>query len=205
MGIKAIFSDIGGVCLSNGWETPSRKKAAAHFGLDVEVMEAKHHRLFPDFESGRMSLREYLAQVVFDGPRRFSEEEFIRFMQGESQPYQSSLDIFQGLKQSGEYLMAALNNEPRELNDFRIRTFGLEKCFTLFFSSCFLGVRKPDPKIYKIALDITRQKPQEVLFIDDRLENIQSAREAGLQTIHLKDPADLHEALKAFRIAYALE
>ncbi len=50
--------------------------------------------------------------------------------------------------------MAALNNESRELNEYRIRTFGLTEVFHAFFSSCYTGYRKPDPAAYRYALDI---------------------------------------------------
>src|ERR1700680_1954299 len=121
--IKAIFCDIGGVCLTNAWETPSRQKAADHFALDYRQLEKRHHAVFEALERGEMSLHEYLSRIVFYEQRSFTEDDFIQFMYGESKPYKETLDVFKDLRKSWEYLLCAVNNESFELNDFRVKTF----------------------------------------------------------------------------------
>ncbi|MDQ2949344.1 MAG: HAD-IA family hydrolase [Acidobacteriota bacterium] len=64
--------------------------------------------------------------------------------------------------------MATLNNESRDLNCYRIERFHLRDYFTVFLSSGFLGVRKPDEKIFQLALEITQRSPNECLFVDYR-------------------------------------
>jgi putative hydrolase of the HAD superfamily len=103
---------------------------------------------------------------------------------------------------SGNYFLAALNNESRELNDYRIRTFELPKYFNVFCSSCYLGLMKPDPEIYLAALNITQKEPSECVFIDDRAQNAESARKCGMHAIHYKDPGQLTEELKNLGIKY---
>ena len=58
------------------------------------------------------------------------------------------------LAASAKCLLGALNNEARETNEYRFDRFGLRKLFKVALSSCYLGLRKPEPAIYRRALDI---------------------------------------------------
>ena len=60
------------------------------------------------------------------------------------------------------------------------------------------GVIKPDPAIYEIACARTGRRPQDMLFIDDSLANVEAARELGFHTHHFTDPAALRPQLAAF-------
>jgi len=92
--------------------------------------------------------------------------------------------------------MATLNNEIMELNVYRIEQFGLQRYFSVFFSSCFLGLRKPDEAIYRTALEVTQRQPGECIFIDDREVNLECPRELGLATVHFQDAAQLRRELE---------
>ena len=61
----------------------------------------------------------------------------------------------------------------------------LEEYFDQAFYSCEIGLRKPDPACYDWVLKNVEIEPAETLFIDDSLHNIEGAKKAGLQTIHL--------------------
>lgn len=198
--IRAIFSDVGGVILTNGWDLNSRIRAAVTFGIDWDDFEARHEPLLNDLETGRLDFDDYLRRAVFHQQRPFTLEAFEDFIFGESRLAETSEVIF-GLSQSGKYLMATLNNESLELNLYRIRKFELRRYFTLFFSSCFVGVRKPDPGIYRIALQVTQRSPSESLFIDDRVENIEGAKQAGMHTILCLNATQLRQDLKDLGIA----
>jgi len=91
--------------------------------------------------------------------------------------------------------MAALNNESLEINEHRIRKFRLREYFGAFFSSCYLGVRKPDRGIYSLALKITQRNPGECVLIDDRGLNLECAREMGMHTIQFVNVAQLRDDL----------
>jgi putative hydrolase of the HAD superfamily len=198
--ISTIFFDIGGVCLTNGWDRISREKASIKFSLDYREMEKRHTPVFKKFDKGVLSLDEYLNQVVFFRKRDFSREEFAEFMYSESRPILPTLKILRILKSDAKYHIAAINNESTELNKYRIHKFRLYKYFNCFFSSCYLGVRKPEPEIFYRTLMITHKKPGECLFIDDREENILSAQSLGLNTVLLDEPSKLKQKLKEFKI-----
>jgi putative hydrolase of the HAD superfamily len=97
----------------------------------------------------------------------------------------------------GTYLQATINNEPLELNEHRIHQFNLRREFRAFFSSCYLGVRKPEDRIYQVALKVTQRNPDECLFIDDRELNLESARQMHMRTIHFQNAAQLRRDLAA--------
>ena len=198
--IRALFFDIGGVCLTNAWEYGSRQRAARHFSLDFKELDQRHHHVFGSFECGRITLDNYLTQVVFYKKRKFTEKAFFQFMKNESRPIPRTLSLLGSLQARGNYLLAAVNNESFELNDYRIKKFKLNRYFTNFFSSCFLGVRKPEPRIYQLAMKMTQMEAKEILFIDDRQVNAQAARALGMNVIHLEHVERLPEELKAYGI-----
>lgn len=193
--ISTLFWDVGGVLLTNGWDKNSRRQAAEKFHLDWEHFEERHGMLVADFETGRLALEEYLERTVFYRARGFGREEFKEFMLSQSQPRQESFELLKEVARSGEYLMGTLNNESLELNLYRIERFSLCRYFTLFFSSCFLGMRKPEETIYRAALQITQRAPEECLFIDDRAPNLERAQCLGMRTIQFQQAAQVRRDL----------
>ncbi len=193
--ITALFWDVGGVLLTNGWDTASRQQAAERFGLAWEEFEERHQLVVTPFETGRLTLDEYLERTVFYRPRRFGADDFKTFMFAQSRSHSATLAIVERLARTKRYFLAALNNESLDLNLYRIRQFGLRDYFTAFFSSCFLGVQKPEEAIFRLALQITQRTPEECLFIDDRPVNLECARQRGMTTIQYQDPAQLRDEL----------
>ena len=198
--ISTIFCDIGGVCLSNGWDHISREKACKEFSLDYEEMERRHKPVFKQFEKGKFTLDEYLNSVIFYKERKFTKKDFIDFMYSQSLPFNSSLNIIQKLSTNSKYLLATINNESRELNNYRISRFGLDKYFRSFFSSCYLGIRKPESEIFHLALNVLHKNPENCLFIDDREENYHSSRTTGMHSILLDEPENLQERLEEYGV-----
>jgi len=194
--ITTIFFDIGGVLLTDGWGHDSRRAAAERFGLDWDEYSERHEKVAHAIETNRLTLERYLDRAVFYRPRTFSREEFRDYIFAQSQPKPDSIEIASQLAASGKYFMATLNNEILELNVYRIRQFELRRCFSVFFSSCFLGLRKPDEAIYRTALQVTQRQPAECIFIDDREVNIECPRELGLATILFRDAAQLCRELE---------
>ncbi|HEV8255209.1 MAG TPA: HAD family phosphatase [Vicinamibacteria bacterium] len=197
--IKVLFWDVGGVLLEKGWPTEARQEAARRFSLDAGF-EARHQQVVADFECGRLSLDEYLDRTVFDRPRPLSREAFKGFMFSWSRPRPEALALVSELARGGRYLMATLNNESHELNQFRIDRFGLRSHFAVFLSSCVLGCRKPDPRIYAQALEITQRRPEECAFLDDQPENVEAARAGGMAAIRYEDAPQARRALRGLGV-----
>ncbi len=198
--ISAIFWDVGGVLLSNAWDHKEREEAVVRFGLDPDGFERRHASIVSEFEAGKLSLDQYLDRTVFYCDRPFSHEVFREFMFSRSQPKPETLLLARELAASNKHLMSTINNESAELNEFRIRQFALDDIFDVFISSCFVGLRKPSPEIYRLAMNLTQRNPDECCFIDDRPENLQPASRAGMHCIQMKDAENLRNELKALDV-----
>ena len=198
MTIKALFWDIGGVLLTNGWDREQRADVAQRFGLDTDDFTERHRLAAPELELGRMTLAEYLEQVVFYQPRDFTPEDFRAVMEEQSQPRPEVLALARDLGQ--RYRMYSLNNEGRDLNEYRIRTFGLGEFLLAFFTSSALGVMKPNPAMYRLGLTLAQVRPEEAVMVDDRLQNVQAASAVGMHAVQCVDAAQLREELAALGV-----
>lgn len=200
-GYKVLFSDIGGVLLSNGWGHESREAASKKFGINYGEMEVLHNFIFNVYEIGKITLDTYLDTVIFNHPRDFSKEEMKQFIFDQTTELPDTLPWLIQLKQKHPYLkVISINNEARELNEHRIQKFKLHDFFDAFVSSCEVKMRKPDPEIFHLALGIAQAKPEECLYLDDRSFLVQAARNVGIHAYHHenfeKTRKILEEALK---------
>ena len=195
--IDLVLFDIGGVLGSNGWDREQRAAAIEHFGIDPDDFQYRHEETVGALEAGQISLDEYLDVTVFCSERTFSREEFKAFMFAQSVPWAESIAVAREVAQSG-VRMATLNNESEELNRHRIERFGLGSIFPTFFSSCWLGVRKPTRRIYERVFGMTMAAPNRTVFVDDRLQNLNPAAALGVKTILFESAGQLRADLQAY-------
>ena len=174
-----ILFDVGGVLLTNGWDQRERAAVLENFGLDLAAFEARSRTVYDAWERGTISVEAYLDATVFYEPRSFSRDEFFAFLLAQSKPLPNG----------------ALNNEPRETNEYRFERFGLRNFFSIALSSCYLGLRKPEPAIYHRTLDILGRPAERILFIDDRLKNVAAAVAAGMKAIRFEGAESLRSEL----------
>lgn len=198
--ITTLFWDIGGVILTNGWDRGSRREATTAFHLDWEEFEDRHDLSFPAFDTGQITLNEYLDRTLFYRTRTFTREEFTAFMFAQSKEYPGPRAVLDSLARTEKYFIGAINNEPLELNEYRIQAFHLRKDFLVFFSSCYVHSRKPEEHIFRVALEVTQRKPEECVFIDDRPLNLESPRRLGMNAIHYQNPDQLCSDLAKLNI-----
>lgn len=194
--LPTLFFDVGGVILTNAWDTAARKRAAEAFGMDYPEFQTRHEMLKTAFETGRLTLDGYIRRTVFHRSRTFSPEDFQAFMYSQSQPLDEALEWIRALAATGKYRLFTLNNESRELHEYRVRTFRLHAVFAGFFTSCYLGEVKPDEGIYLNALGIAGCGRRQAIFIDDRPLNIESAAALGLNAWHYQGLDSLRAYLK---------
>jgi putative hydrolase of the HAD superfamily len=199
--IRTIFWDVGGVLLTNAWDHDQRIKAVEHFRLDEEEFHDRHEMVVSSFERGKITLDEYLDRTVFYRTRSFTLSTFKDYMFSLSQPVPEVLDFARTLADSGKYFMGTINNESRELNLYRIEKYGLRGIFRLFVSSCFVGLRKPEGEIYRVALEITQMPAGECCFIDDRALNLECAAKLGMHTIEMQTLDHLRSDLEKLGVS----
>jgi len=182
--ITTLFTDIGGVLLTNGWDRRCRKRAVDLFRLDADETEERHHLTFDTYESGKLTLDEYLERVVFYEKRSFSRKDFRQFMFDQSKPLPGMLQLLRQIKKKHRIKLAVLSNEGRELAEYRIKKFELNQLADFFIVSSFVHFRKPDIDIFKIALDTAQVLPQQVIYIEDRAMFVQVAVGLGIHGLH---------------------
>jgi putative hydrolase of the HAD superfamily len=181
--VTALFLDVGGVLLTDGWDHHARKRAATNFKLKLTEMEDRHHLTFDTYEEGKLTLEEYLGRVVFYQKRPFTRAQFRRFIFAQSKPYPRMIELVAQLKVRHGLKIAVVSNEGRELNAFRIRKFKLGRLVDFFVSSCFVHLRKPDADIFRLALDIAQAPAEQVVYIENTPMFVQVAEGLGIRSI----------------------
>ncbi len=180
MEIKLLFLDIGGVLLSDGWNHKSRMQAVEVFGLEPIQFQKDHAVAFTLFENGKLTLSQYLDTVIFNEERSFSKEEFSEFMFSKTTQLPDFLPWLTEWKKKTGMKIFSINNEGKEFNDYRIKHFKLHDVFDAFVSSCEVGFSKPDPSIFKLALGIAQEQPQNCMYFDDRAIHVAMAKSMGI-------------------------
>ena len=114
--ITALFWDIGGVLLSNGWDEPARAEAARALFSRTADFEQRHRRAEDEFETGKITLETYLDRTVFFRERPFDKEQFKHFIFAQSRENKETRALLDELTATRRYFLATLNNESEELN-----------------------------------------------------------------------------------------
>jgi FMN phosphatase YigB (HAD superfamily) len=195
MKATCLFLDIGGVLLSNGWDYAARARAAVKFELDAAAVEARHHLMAAAYEEGKVSLDDYLDRVIFAEKRPFSRDEFRRFMFEQSTADAAMIDLCCAIKARRRIKVAVVSNEGRELNAYRIEKFRLGRFVDFFVSSCFVGLRKPDASIYRLALDLAQAPASQVIYVENTPLFASVAEEIGIRSIVHRDEPTTRAAL----------
>ncbi|MGA9531743.1 MAG: hypothetical protein WBR18_03425, partial [Anaerolineales bacterium] len=144
----ALFLDIGGVLLTNGWDHALRARTADHFGLDLDELNERHHLTYDTFEEGKLSFNAYLDRIVFYKPRSFDKSTFKEYVVNQAKAHTDAIDFFIALKGRHQLTIAAVSNEGRELMEDRIDRFDLRRLIDFFIGSCYVHFRKPDADIF---------------------------------------------------------
>ncbi len=193
--VQALFLDIGGVLLTNGWDQALRFEAADKFGIDYYELNERHQMTFDTYEEGGIGLDEYLDRVVFHTKRPFTHVDFKQFIKNRAKAFTEMIDLVKEAKARHGLKVVAVSNDGRELTVDRVRRFGLHEVVDFFVCSCFVHFRKPDREIYQIALDCSQSEPREVVYIDDRDMFTEVASGMGITGIHHKGFEPTREAL----------
>ena len=201
----ALFVDIGGVLLTNGWGHESRQRAVEIFDLDLTEMNDRHNLTAETFEAGKLTLEEYLNLVVFYRERTFTRMQFQKFMFEQSEPYPLMIELIRKLKAQFGLKIAVVSNESREINSYRIQEFKLNEFVDFFISSCFVQMRKPDKDMFRLTLDLAQVPAEQVVYIDDSALFVQIAKAEGIRSIHHTDYESTRKQLALLGLEIAEE
>jgi len=187
MSITHLFTDLGGVLLTNGWDRGLRQLVASQFTIDAKEMDERHHLTYDTYEAGKISLSVYLQRVVFYQPRNFTEDQVVDFMLSQARAFPEMIELYKRLKAKHGLKVVVVSNEGRELTADRIRRFELKEFVDIFVVSSYVHFRKPDEDIFRLALDVAQAEPAEVVYVDDRPMFSEVAGRLGMREIWHRD------------------
>jgi putative hydrolase of the HAD superfamily len=185
--ITHLFTDLGGVLLTNGWDRGLRKLVATRFEIEPVEMDERHHLTYDTYEAGKISLSEYLRRVIFWEPRSFTEQQVVDFMLEQARSFPEMIELVKSIKEKHRLKVGVVSNEGRELTADRIQRFGLKEFVDFFVVSSYVHFRKPDEDIFRIALDIAQAEPGQVAYLDDRHMFVEVASRLGMRAIWHRD------------------
>jgi len=199
MSIRAVFFDLGGVIVRTEYQAP-RQHLAEKFGMDYEDIEKVVFGGGPNGSAAQATLGEITEKAHWLNVMKIlkqpaAEYERIRdeFFAGDIID-RGILDFLRSLKP--KYKVGLISNAWSGLRPYVVRE-KFDGVFQHMIISAEVGVVKPDPKIYQLALEQLQVEAEEAVFVDDVLENIEACQKVGMQGIQFKDPESAIKQLKA--------
>jgi len=180
---RVLYSDIGGVLGTNGWDTGVRDRAATHFRVDPTEIQARHRLMFDSFERGFITFESYIRHVFFGSPRDFTFEQVRDFTFSQSVPWPENIAFFANIRRLNNLKLALISNEGEAITGYRVEKFGLRELADFLVVSHCVHSRKPDPEIWRLALDLAQVKAEECVYVDDREMFVTIAAELGFTAV----------------------
>jgi len=186
--LKTILFDFGGVLLRTHDAAP-RRRWEEKLGLSPGELEAY---IFNGPLGREAQLGRATWQAVWeDAARKFgmSAEEMARAQRDFFSGDVLDRDLVAYVRRLKErYTIGLLSNTWHPDGRTLLLQFGIADAFHFTVTSAEVGVMKPDPRIFQIALQRANARPPEALFVDDLEENVLAARELGMQAVYFVEP-----------------
>ncbi len=195
MTIRAVFFDLGGVILRTEYQAP-RQQLAERLGMEYDDLD----RIVFNSETGiqaatgAITSRQHWEAVMKRLKRPLEELELIRdeFFAGDI----IDRDIVNFLRSlRGTHKTGLISNTWSDLRDYLVRERIID-AFDHIIISAEVGVAKPEPEIFQIALEQAGVRPEEAVFVDDFYVNIEGCEKVGMKGIHFKDAQTAIQQLK---------
>ena len=193
--IKAIIFDLGNVLVYNHPERAAEKfSEPGGFSMDKTIKVMDEHK---DYMSGNVSPEYFARQWIEYLHLGVSEDEFHAIYSDIFDVNEDTLDVVDALKENYSLLMLS-NTEVVTIRHLRKKFPRVFAPFDRLFFSYELLCVKPDREIYEKTLDISGLRPEETVFIDDKIENIVGARNAGINAIQFLNAEQLRKDLEKY-------
>ncbi|MGQ9457380.1 MAG: HAD family hydrolase [Anaerolineae bacterium] len=197
--IQAILFDVGDVLTDHG----ATRDLLRAYDRQLRWPEGTlHERLYRSPWWERVSLGQISETAYFYGavgevaPILPQALEVLRYGCFALEPLRPEMvDLLQALAR--RYRLGLVSNASPSLRHQLIRWPHVLGLFEVVLISAEVGLRKPDPRIYRLALRRLQLAPEEVLFVDDKARNVEGARAVGMEGIVFTSPAQLREELRA--------
>jgi len=195
MTIRAVYFDLGGVIVRTGDREP-RAKLAERLGMSYEELAKA---VFENESSRRASLgavspQEHWADVIQRLGLPPSEADSVQqeFFAGDT----LDLDLINFLRSlRPKYRTGLLSNAWSDMREYLVSQ-KIDDAFDQLIISAEVGIMKPDARIYQLALEKLGVTPDQAVFVDDSIVNIEGARAVGMYAIQFTRPDQTVEELK---------
>jgi putative hydrolase of the HAD superfamily len=163
-----LYSDIGGVLGTNGWDSALRRNVCDKFDLPAEEIDKRHLLMFDSYERGFMKFEDYLRWVFFASPRPFTLEDLRDYILNASVPWPQNIALLAHVKKANGLKVGLISNEGQGITEYRMSKFGLREVADFIVVSHCVHMRKPDRQIWQLALDLAQATPDQCIYVDDR-------------------------------------
>lgn len=195
MTIRAVFFDFGGVIIRTEYQAP-RQKLAERFGMDYEDIEKI---VFGSPSAARASVGEVSEEEHWQNVMKVLKLPAAEYPRVRDEFFagdvidRNILNLLRSIKP--KYKTGLISNAWSGLRAY-IEREKFDDAFHHMVISAEVKAVKPDPKIYRIALERLQVKPNEAVFVDDLIENIEACEKLGMKGIHFRNPEDALGQLK---------
>lgn len=199
--ISAVIFDMGGVLVYDTDRT-GFEKISKLLKVDYESVKVAAEKAIPDLQTGKISEKEFLRIVASElGKSGASDKLGNIWVKHHAEYVRRNEEVFSIAKRLriAEYMTPILSN-TEEGHVKTNRSLGLYDDFSPLILSCEVGARKPEKRIYEIALERIGFPAERCVFIDDREEFLPPAKKLGIHTIHFKNAVQLEADLRKLGI-----
>jgi len=206
-GIKNIIFDLGGVIINlDQQRTLNEFNKLSNVPFETIYNASDQKELFDEFDKGNITTEIFFEKLKFEIRYNGSQEELLNAWNAMLLDIpEHRLDLLVRAKQNYTTFLLSNTCEPhiaffeRELyNEYGVKNF--EDYFDKVYYSCRIGLRKPDPKIFRNVLTQNNLNPKETVFIDDSIQHVKGAGECGLNAYLLPKGMEIEDLLKDLKL-----
>ncbi|KAI3757047.1 hypothetical protein L6452_04580 [Arctium lappa] len=179
---------------------PFNHDIPAFFGMSMkELLDCKHPTAWIEFEKGLIDEME-LERIFFKDGRHF-DLEGLKSCICEGYSYIEGVEELLCMLKDNGYEMHAFTNYPiwYKMIEDKLK---LSSYLSWTFCSCIIGKRKPDPDFYSEVLKHLETEPKNCVFVDDRMKNVEAAKETGINGIQFKNADSLRHDLSLLGVTF---
>jgi len=199
--MTTLLCDVGGVLIQNPWIGTARA-LGRRYGLDRAELFGTLTGLSRELDSGIITLRTYNRRLASSLGVDIPYPLFSAVLDSALRTIPSVWGAVQGLKGAKGVQVVALSNMSAEVWRSLQERYGIASLFRTTVLSCDLGVLKPDPRIYRIALERAGARGSDCVFVDDTLENIEGAKALGIRTYLARRRGETAEFIRSLRTVH---
>lgn len=196
--VKTIIFDLSEVYLTRMKGVENSLESLLKMPVDI-IEKQLHDEGLTNLFNGKIAEDEYWKKIIIKNNWKISISLLKEVIRNNFKEINGTRDIIKELKQYG-YKLGLLSVHAKEWIDYCEKKFNYHFLFDVIMYSFEVEISKPYQEVYKLILTKMDANPKESLFIDDSLENINSARKLGINTVQFKDAHQLRNELQKINI-----